>query len=202
MRDVAAFREQALHALARASAEANAASGPEEAVWAYTKTLPELLGDREAHLKPGALKDGEKQQFACCCFVVTPDRRSQVLLAPVNFLPEQRHTVIAIDLGHPGHVVQTKEPMILKNTDEHRSFVKILQKFRAGSAVFAPLMWRGDSIGVIVCAGQARHTMSEVDLEVNVAFSHAAAAAWMAHGGYAAFERGVPSSSLRPAQVN
>ena len=200
MRDLAAFRQEALRALTRAGAEANAASGPEEAVWAITRTLPELLGDREAHLQPGNLKEGEKQQFACCCFIVTPDRASQVLLAPVNFLPEQRHTFIAIDLGHPGHVVQTKQPMILANTDEHRSFVKILQKFRAGSAVFAPLMWRGDSIGVIVCAGQARYTMSDSDLEVHVAFSHLAAAAWMSHGGYASFARNVPSSSLRPAQ--
>jgi len=187
MRDLAAFRVDALRAFARAGAAASDAAGPEEALWAITRTLPALLGDREAHLKPGNLKEGETQQFACCAFVVTPDRKSQLLVAPVNFLPEQRHTLIGIDLGHPGHVVKTKQPLLLKNTDEHRSFVKILQTFRAGSAVFAPLLWKVDAIGVIVCAAQARYTMTEADLEAHVAFSHLAAAQWVAHGGTSVF---------------
>ena len=193
MRDIAAFHRAAIDALARAGAEASKAAGPEEALWVITGTLPKLLGDREAHLQPGNLKEGEKQQFACCCFVVTPDRQSMLLIAPVNFAEGQRHTKIAIDLGHPGHVVNTKQPMLLANTDEHKSFVKILQKFRGGSAVFAPLLWQGDAIGVIVCAGQARYTMTEADLEVHVAFSHLAAAQWVAHGGAEWLKRDMPS---------
>ena len=185
MRDIAAFHRAAIDALARAGAEASKAAGPEEALWVITKTLPELLGDREAHLQPGNLKEGEKQQFACCCFVVTPDGKSNLLIAPVNFLPGQRHEKIDIDLGHPGHVVKTKQPMLLANTDLHKSFVKILQTFRGGSAVFAPLLWQSEALGVIVCAAQARNTMSEADLEVHVAFSHLAAAQWVAHGGAA-----------------
>lgn len=183
MRDIAGFREQAIRALARAGAEAGAAAGPEEALWTITRTLPELLGDRESHLQPGNLKQGEQQQFASCCFVVTPDGRSNFLVAPVNFGPTQRHMKIDIELGHPGHVVRTKQPMLLSNTDTHRSFVKILETFRAGSAVFAPLLWRGDALGVIVCASQARNTFSEPDLDVHVAFSHLAAAQWMAQQG-------------------
>lgn len=183
MRDIAGFREQAIRALARAGAEAGAAAGPEDALWAITRTLPELLGDRESHLRPGNLKQGEQQQFACCCFVVTPDRRSNFLVAPVNFGPTQRHMKMDIELGHPGHVVKTKQPMLLANTDAHRSFVKILETFRAGSAVFAPLLWRGDALGVIICASQARNTFSEPDLDVHVAFSHLAAAQWMAQQG-------------------
>lgn len=183
MRDIGGFRREAIRALARAGGEASAAAGPEDALWAVTRTLPELLGDRESHLRPGNLREGEKQQFACCCFVVTPDRRSNFLVAPVNFGPTQRHMKIDIALGHPGHVVKTKQPMLLVNTDTHRSFVKILETFRAGSAVFAPLMWRGDALGVIVCASQARNTFSEPDLEVHVAFSHLAAAQWTAHQG-------------------
>lgn len=183
MRDIAGFREDAIRALARAGAAAGAAAGPEEALWTITRTLPELLGDRESHLHPGNLRQGETQQFACCCFVVTPDRRSNFLVAPVNFGPTQRHMKIDIELGHPGHVVRTKQPMLLANTDAHRSFVKILETFRAGSAVFAPLLWRGDALGVIICASQARNTFSEPDLDVQVAFSHLAAAQWMAQQG-------------------
>ena len=183
MRDIAGFREQAIRVLARAGAAAGAAAGPEEALWTITRPLPERLGDRESPLRPGNLKQGETQQFACCCFVVTPDRRSNFLVAPVNFGPTQRHMKIDIELGHPGHVVRTKQPMLLANTDAHRSFVKILETFRAGSAVFAPLMWRGDALGVIICASQARNTFSEPDLDVHVAFSHLAAAQWMAQQG-------------------
>ena len=183
MRDMAAFHARALRALRDAGAAASAAAGPEEALWAITHALPQFLGDREAYLQPGNLKAGEKQQFACCCFVVTPDRKHNCLVAPVNFGPGQRHMKIDIELGHPGHVVRTKEPMLLANTDHHQSFVKILETFRAGSAVFAPLMWGPEAVGVIICASQARNTFSAADLDVHVAFSQLAAAQWMAHAG-------------------
>jgi hypothetical protein len=183
MRDLARFNQDAIHALSVAGAAASAAAGPEEALWVITNALPEVLGDRKSHLQAGNLKDGEQQQFACCCFVVTPDRKYNLLVAPVNFGPGQRHMKIGIELGHPGHVVKTKQPMLLANTDEHKSFVKILETFRAGSAVFAPLMWGTEPLGVIVCASQARNTFSEADLEVHIAFSHLAAAQWMAHAG-------------------
>ena len=183
MRDVAAFRAEALRVLSAVGGEASKAAGPEEALWTITRALPQLLGDRESHLQPGNLKDGEKQQFACCCFVVTPDRLHNLLVAPVNFGPQQRHMKIGIDLGHPGHIVKTRQPMLLANTDTHKSFVKILETFRAGSAVFAPLLWGEDALGVVICASQARYTFDETDLEAHVAFSHLAAAQWIAHAG-------------------
>ena len=183
MRDIAAFHQEAIRALRLAGAEANAAGGPEEAIRVITETLPRLLGDRESHLQLGNLKAGEKQQFACGCFVVTPDRKFNLLVAPVNFGPAQRHMQIDIALGHPGSVVKNKQPLLLANTDTHKSFVKILETFRAGSAVFAPLMWSRDAVGVIICASQARNTFSQADLEVHVAFSHLAAAVWMAQRG-------------------
>jgi len=183
MRDVAAFRREAILALRQAGAAGNAAAGPEEAIWSITETLPKLLGDRESHLRPGSLQEGETQQFACGCFVVTPDQKFNLLVAPVNFGPTQRHMKIDIALGHPGWVVKNKQPLLLANTDAHQSFVRILETFRAGSAVFAPLMWGGDALGVMVCASQARNTLDDADLEVHVTFSHLAAALWMAHRG-------------------
>ena len=74
MRNIAAFHHEAICALRLAGAQANAAAGPEDALRVITETLPRLLGDRESHLEPGNLKQGEQQQFACGCFVVTPDR--------------------------------------------------------------------------------------------------------------------------------
>jgi hypothetical protein len=85
MRDLTTFRHEALRALARAGAEASAALSPEDALWAITRTLPNVLGDREAHLEPGNLKEGEKQQFASGCFMVMSDRQTNILVAPVNF---------------------------------------------------------------------------------------------------------------------
>ena len=183
MRDLARFHQEAIRALSEAGAAASTAVAPEEALWAITQTLPGLLGDREAHRQPGNLQAGEHQQYACGCFMVTPDQQYQVLVAPVNFGPTQRHMQIAIAHGHPGAVVASKQPLLLANTDRHPSFVKILETFRAGSAVFAPLMWGADALGVLICASQARHTFNEADLAVHVAFSHLAAAQWMAHTG-------------------
>lgn len=64
MRDLALFREEAFRAAARAGTEAGAATDPEESLLAITRILPELLGDRQQHLRPGSLKEGEKQQPA------------------------------------------------------------------------------------------------------------------------------------------
>jgi hypothetical protein len=183
MRDIAAFHQEVIRAFGNAAAAGNAAAGPEEALAVITDLLPRLLGDKESHLQPGNLKEGEKQQFACGCFVVTPDGKSNLLLAPINFGPTQRHMKIDVNLGHPGWVVQNKKPMLLANTDTHQTFVKILETFRAGSAVFAPVMWGPQLLGQIICASQARNTFCEEDLEVHVAFGHLAAALWMAHCG-------------------
>jgi hypothetical protein len=54
-----------------------------------------------------------------------------------------------------------------------------------GSTIFAPIIWKGEFLGQIVMAAQARHTMRDDDLAVLVACSRVAAAAWVAHGGSA-----------------
>ena len=191
-RDLARFHQEAIRALSAAGAAASAAATPEAALWAITRTLPGLLGDREAHRQPGNLNTGEHQQYACGCFLVTPDQQHQVLVAPVNFGPTQRHMQIDIALGHPGAVVARKQPLLLADTDQHPSFVQILETFRAGSAVFAPLLWGGDALGVLICASQERQTFTEADLAVLVAFSHLAAAQWIAHAGPAALTQLAP----------
>ena len=106
-RDLALFHQEAIRALSQAGAAASAAAAPEEALWAITQTLPGLLGDREAQRQPGNLTAGEHQQYACGCFMVTPDQQYQVLVAPVNCGPTQRHMKIDIALGHPGAVVSS-----------------------------------------------------------------------------------------------
>ena len=109
----------------------------------------------------------------------------------VASLNERSRRIFGLDLRS---LLDDVEPMLLANTDTHKSFVKILETFRAGSAVFAPLLWQGEALGVIVCASQARNTFDESDLAVHVAFSHLAAAQWMAHDGPAYLESLIRSS--------
>ena len=116
-------------------------------------------------------------------FFITPDGAWHMLVGNVNFPPEQERLMIPIDGGHPGWVVKHRSKLLLRNTDEHGAFRQYLKTSRMGSAIFAPLFWRGEIFGQIVMAAQARYTMRAEDLAVLVACSRAAAAAWIAHGG-------------------
>ena len=179
-----------LGALAAATRAANAAADPEAALTAITRTLPDLLGDRTAHLRPGALKPGERQFTVCGVFLLAPGGKDNVLVAEVGFPPEQHRLRIDATLGHPGWMVQHQRPLLLANTDEHASFTQILKTARMGSAMFAPMHWRGTFDGQLVLASQARNTYAEPDLAVLVAFAEVAASAWRAHGGPAWLREG------------
>jgi GAF domain len=183
MRDLNAFRENVALALERVAGEASIASGPEEALWSITRTLPSLLGDATAAERPGAFRGETGPASAATAFMVTPDRQHHLITAPVNFKPEQHHERVAITLGHPGIVAATRRGILLTDTSHHESFVKILQTFRAGSALQVPMLWRGDYLGVLICANAARGTFEEVDFRAMHAFSALAAALWMAHDG-------------------
>ena len=163
--------------------EALNAAGPGEAIRAPVRAYFDLLGDRDAHLKPGALKDGERQYFVAGAFMVTPDKRYHMLVGNVNFPPEQERLMVPIDGGHPGWVYAHRSKLILKNTDEHHAFRQYLKSSRMGSTIFSPLFWKGEFLGQIVMAAQARYTMRDEDLEVIVACSRVAAGVWVAHGG-------------------
>ena len=161
------------------------ATGPEEAIRSLVHSYFDLLGDREAHLKPAALKPGERQYFIAGTFMVTPDKRYHMLVGSVGFPPDQVRLMVPIDGGHPGWVYSHRSKLILKNTDDHGEFRQYLKTSRMGSTIFAPLIWKGEFLGQIVMAAQARHTMRDEDLEVLVACSRVAAGAWVAHGGIA-----------------
>lgn len=183
MRDLKVFREQALAALSSASREALDAPGPEEALACFTSAAFDLMGDREAHLQPGALKEGERQYFVAGFFMISSDRRHNIVVAQKGFPPEQHHMHIPIDLGHPGWMVKNQVPLILPNTDDHAEFTQILKTSRMGSAIYAPMFWQSRMLGHFDMAAQARNTMSQLDLDAMVAFANVATAAFAAHGG-------------------
>jgi signal transduction protein with GAF and PtsI domain len=177
MRDLNGLRENVLLALKRVLQEAAGAENAEQALWIVTRTLPALFGNRSGDQRMG------EPTSAAAAFMATPDRRHHLITAPVNFRPEQYHELVAIDLGHPGIVARTRRGVFLADTSHHESFVKILQTFRAGSAMQLPLLWKGDYLGVLICANAARGAFEELDFEVMEAFAALAAALWVAHEG-------------------
>ena len=174
-----------LLALARVAAEGAAAAGPEEALWAITRTVPALLGDPAAALRPNAFREELPPVIgaAATIFLRMPNGRHHLIAAPVNFAPAQHHELVDIALGHPGHVARTRRAMLLHDTALHEGFVKILQTFRAGSSMFAPLSWQDEYLGVMICANAARNTFSELDLAALQAFAGLGSALFMGHGG-------------------
>ena len=159
------------------------AAGPEDAMRILARGCFDALGDRQAHLRAGALKPGERQYFVSGTFFVTPDKQHHMLVASLGFPPEQERLMVPIDGGHPGWVYAHRSKLILKNTDLHGAFRQYLKSSRMGSAVFAPIIWKGEFLGQLIMAAQARHTMRDVDLELIVALSRVATGAWVAHGG-------------------
>jgi GAF domain-containing protein len=184
-------------ALSRIAADACAATGPEEALWCITRNIPALLGDPSAATRPGAFRDTGTlpATSAAAAFMRTPDGRYHLITAPVNFPPEQHHELVDIALGHPGEVADGRRPLLLRDTTLHPNYVKILQTFKAGATLFAPLLWKDAYLGVLICANAARGTFSERDLVMHQAFAHIAAACWIAQDG-AAWMQGLDMSAF------
>jgi hypothetical protein len=184
-RDTTDLHRTAVRLLTEATRAANRAAGPEDALAACTRVPPTFLGDRDAHRRPGGLKDGERQFSVCGVFLLTPDGRENLLVADVGFPSEQHRLRIPSDLAHPGWVVKHKRPLLLANTDHDRDFTQILKTARMGSALFAPMFVQDAYVGQLVLASQARDTYAQDDLDILLGFADVAAAQWRAHDGAA-----------------
>ncbi len=183
MRDVNTFRENVLLAIERITGDAAIDSGPEQALWRVTRTLPSLMGDSAAAAIPGNLAPGVIPASASTMFMLTPDQKHHLIVAPVNFPPEQHYEKVVITLGHPGHVASTRRGFLLRDTSHHESFVKILQTFRGASAMLVPMSWKNTYLGTLICASSVRNTFSEIDMSAMHAFAGLTAALWIGHGG-------------------
>jgi putative methionine-R-sulfoxide reductase with GAF domain len=182
-RNLPAFQTAAWETFAHASRAAINAPDAENALREITRASKALLGDKEAYLRPGALKEGERHYSISGIFLISPCGRENILVAEDGFPAEQHRLHIPIEHGHPGWVVKHQEPLLLANTDEHNDFQQILKTSRMGSVVFAPLFWRGKMLGQIITASQARNTYEDVDFKIQIAFGDLAAAVLTAHGG-------------------
>ena len=182
-RDVHALRAGALATLAEATRAANSAPDVESALRYLTAATQEVLGDKEAHLRPGALRAGERQFMVSCIFLITADRQHNLLVAEHGFPPEQHRLRIPLDFGPPGWVVQHQHPRIIANTDEAPDFRQILKTSHMGSTLYGPMFWRGEMRGQVLTAAQARNTYGPIDLDIFMSFAHVAAAVYIAHDG-------------------
>jgi hypothetical protein len=52
-----------------------------------------------------------------------------------------------------------------------------------GSAVFVPLVWQPEALGVLTVAAQVRNTYDTTDLEIAILFANLVAATWIALDG-------------------
>lgn len=195
------MRDDALAMIERAGTAAQAAAGPEEAMRALAQGCFDLLGDRDAGSRPGALKPNERDYFVAGSFFVTPNRQHHMLVGSIGFPPDQQRLMVPIDGGHPGWVYANRSKLLLANTDEHGGFRQYLKTSRMGSTIFAPILWRGEFLGQLIMAAQARGAMRPVDLAVLVACAQIAGAAWIAHGGPAWLaEHAAPADAFRVAR--
>lgn len=173
----------ALTLIASVAGGAAAASNVESALHSVTEGAFNALGERAAHLRPGALKAGEQQFFVAGVFLHDAARKEHVLVAEHGFPPEQHRLRIPDDLGHPGWILQHPQPLLLADTDEHDTFKQILKTSRMGSAMYAPMVARDCFLGQLIMAAQARGTMRPQDLDLLTALAQCAAQAFVAFDG-------------------
>ena len=184
-RDLDAFQGAVLARLAALGDALAETAEAEPALALISGAVFELLGDRRAHLVPGALKAGQRQFFVAGFFLLPPGGGGHVLVAEHGFPAEQHRLRIAIDIGHPGQVYRDRAPLILADTDQHADFEQILKTARMGSALYAPMLAPGAMVGQLIMAAQARHTFSAPDLTALRAFAALAAEALLAREGEA-----------------
>lgn len=172
-----------LEIVTKAGWAATGAATPEAVVHAAMGVLFEALGDRQAHLREGALDEGQVQFFVAGAFFVTPDGLHQMLVGNHGFPQDQRRLLIPIDGGHPGRVIASGETLLLEDTRQHGEFRQYLRTARMGSAIYAPLIWDGAPRGLIIMAAQAGGTMGPGDLAVLAAVAPGVTANWLRTGG-------------------
>ncbi|MSP11152.1 MAG: GAF domain-containing protein [Pelagibacteraceae bacterium] len=154
---------------------------PEKALMLISYTAYQNVGFRKNNNKK-FLKHSEKDQYACGFFLIL-NKTKQILIAPQNYGAEQNYLIIKTNLGHPAWVIKNKQSLLLKNTDDHKSFVKILATFKAGSVVYSPMVSGNRFIGQIICASQARNVMNEDSLNFLNILANIATLQWTKKNG-------------------
>ena len=132
---------------------------------------------RQGGIPPSkGLRAGERPFAVAGISLITADRPHHFLVTAHGVPPAQHRLRLPLDLGHPGWVVQHQHPLVLVNTDEAQDFRQILKTLRMGSTLYGPMFWRGQMLGEVITAAQARNTYGPIDLDLLKCFAHVAAA--------------------------
>ena len=166
----------------------------------------QMLGDASVAARPNMLKAGERDYRVAGTFLVTPDRRYNMLTGNVGFPPEQRRLMIPIEWNDPGWVVANEKPLLIPNTDKHVQFRQFLKSSRMGSSLYAPMFARVDGairlVGQMVAAAQARETYDAGDLARLQLVAAVAALAHALHDGGAWLAADYPAKDAWRAEAN
>lgn len=187
--------------LQAATDAARAESNVEAALGRLTDLALADLGDDRAIDRPGALKSGERAYRVSGVFLITPDRKYNMLIASRGFPPEQRRLAIPITWNHPGMVVETQEPLLLENTDDHPAFRQFLKTSRMGSSIYVPMVEAGAMFGQIVVAAQVRWTYRPADLAAMRRIADEGERLWRDFAGSAWLRDDYPAPDLWDASV-
>ena len=156
---------------------------PEEALAKVTEQLHELLGDKSAPDKPGSLKPGEHQFTITAVDILHPNREHFTFMGQQNFPAHQKHQQVPASTGHLAVILENEEPLRIDDLHSDPKFVQVLSSAAMGSLLTHPMKWRGEMIGFIFVAAQARGMYRQIDASILASFADVATAAWVALQG-------------------
>ena len=84
---------------------------------------------------------------------------------------------IPVEYGMISRVIQSKEAILLEDTDQEPGFRQLLESQRIRSAIYAPMKWREEVYGVAFAGSQERESLNENDMNLISALSVQAALA-------------------------
>ena len=106
------------------------------------------------------------------------DKGDRLVVAASDGLSEAEADLsVPLGQGMIGRVLESREPMVVKDTDVEPGYRQLLGSCPIRSAVYAPLKWREELFGVAFAGSQARDVLHENDLNLISALSTQAALA-------------------------
>jgi len=105
------------------------------------------------------------------------DQEELLVAASEGASENEASLVIPADYGMIGGVVESKESILLRDTDKVRGYRMILESQRIRSVIYSPMKWREEIYGVAFAGNQERDSFNENDLNLLSALSVQAALA-------------------------
>jgi putative nucleotidyltransferase with HDIG domain len=89
----------------------------------------------------------------------------------------EANLVVPAEYGMIGGVIESKESILMRDTDKERGYRQLLESQRIRSAIYTPMKWREEVYGIAFAGNQERESFNENDLNLLSALSVQAALA-------------------------